>query len=199
MQNRKRAINRPRWVFKKNVPGFLPSRCPYKQVRWGAGTYKKPKVVWSLGSARTQQQAKRRQIESNIQETPALDTTEQHTQDTQYTDRTGQRGKQQIAMTTRGDKQFAATLEQWGIMNDEWKKQLGKLSVTGHDLWYRQRPPPDWSNLQGSMLVLNMGGWGQDDREHRLTLWKQLAYARTLIFILVDHRRTTGCLAGMET
>ena len=99
----------------------------------------------------------------------------------------GRMGTIQQPSTARGDEKYKASLTQWA--EPTMIHQLGEIAVSGHDLWYQQQEPLTWENLQGTVMALNMDGWGDIEDTNRINLFNQMAKSHTLIAILVDHRK----------
>ena len=100
---------------------------------------------------------------------------------------TDRRGKSKSASTARGDVKWEPTLKLWTGMNNKTKKATGEMHTVGHDLWYKAPPKLQWDRLKGSIMGLNMAGWGES--LDRMTLWSHMAACRTMIMVLYDHRR----------
>ena len=65
-----------------------------------------------------------------------------------------------------------------------------------HDLWYKNEPNIQWNKFHSNLISLNMAGWG--DELDRKILWTNMARTKTMVAVIVDHRRTTQQLKSME-
>jgi len=72
---------------------------------------------------------------------------------------TGKRGKQKRPSSTRGDERFAPMLHRWAKCNKSQTPITGETK--GHDLWHNNPPNIEWKSIIGSMMSINMQGWGE--------------------------------------
>ena len=75
----------------------------------------------------------------------------------------------------------------WKGISKNKKKEIGKILTMGDDLRYGKKEKITWDNLQGTVVSINMNGWGKD--MNRRTLWEMMNEANTMIAVIVDHRR----------
>jgi hypothetical protein len=95
---------------------------------------------------------------------------------------------------------WETVLTKWGATGKNIKEHISELlSIGDHDLFYGERPKTDWNKVQGNITCLNMNGWTGDDKEvKRTALFAHLADTGTLVFGLIDHRRTTAEIKSAE-
>ena len=98
----------------------------------------------------------------------------------------GRRGKQNKNKQEKGNREFAPLLTRWAgsMFDDEWESTY----TQGHDLWHKPVAEIEWENIEGAIMSLNMGGWGEE--LERKTLWNMLARTKTMVAIIIDHRQT---------
>ena len=76
------------------------------------------------------------------------------------------------------------------------QKELGKLNTIGHDIWYTKPKNISYNKLKGKLTSLNMAGWGE--MIDRIGMWKKLAYNKTMIMVLIDHKIMEKGRVNME-
>jgi len=101
--------------------------------------------------------------------------------------KTYKRGKKGENSNIKGDKWFVDLKDRWAacaMVDPDW----GKSKTKGHDLWYENPPTIDWNKLQGTVMGLNMQGWGEE--LDRSLLWGMLSRTKTMVAVISDHRLT---------
>ena len=53
-----------------------------------------------------------------------------------------------------------------------------------------------WSKVRGKITAINLAGWG--DFVNRQVMWKRLAYNKTMIMIIIDHKITENGRINMQ-
>ena len=94
----------------------------------------------------------------------------------------------------RGDELFAPMLHRWAKCNKSQTPITGETK--GHDLWHNSPPNIEWKSIIGSMMSINMQGWGEP---HQRNLpWQMLARTKTLAAVIIDHRQYNHSNVEME-
>jgi len=78
------------------------------------------------------------------------------------------------------------------MVDPDW----GESKTKGHGLWYENPPTVDWNKLQGTVMGLNMQGWGEElDRN---LLWGMLSRTKRMVAVISDHRLTRSNMHKIE-
>ena len=112
----------------------------------------------------------------------------------------GPGNEQKTKLQRKGGKSklWSKAMSAWGHVSTQAAKIASAPMYIGHDLFYKKGGHMNWNNVNGGVVQLNMNGWGSSDGIHNRALFANLAWTKTLVVILIDHRRTAGNISSLE-
>ena len=93
----------------------------------------------------------------------------------------------------KGDECWAKAAQAW---ND--CRHVTKGMFVGDNLFYKKIKWRGWNNIKGCIQYINMGGWGEKNELDLRAMFNQMAWTKTLIIVLIDHRREAHNTSQIE-